>query len=860
MEIKIFSPMDGEIKKIEECSDSMFAQKMMGDGFLIVPTSNELYSPFYKGNVAMIFDTKHAVFLESDNLKMLIHVGIDTVSLNGKPFKLNVEQNNKVDLNTKIMTIDFNQIAQKNLVTETPIVFEESNLSTFKIKKLNTGKVKKGDLVALIEYEIKKESQVKKEKIELIGFESKYLTSAKQFIKNVGGFSNFEEVYNCMTRLRFKIIDKEKVDVQKISNNELVKGTVWNGNELQVIIGGECYKVKDEISNIQAGVYDQETQETKIFIKPKFSKRFLAAITGIMTPQIPTLMAVALLAALQALLVSTNAIVDASQFENVADAGLFAATMYILSKIGFSLMGVLFCISTAKYFKGNIMMAALIGLTITSRMLFSGNIIPIEEAKFGNWTSSDLAGPGWLLFKIGSFPILVKGYEGSVLPFIAAAILMVYLDKWIKSWINPTVDIVFRPFMVYTIICVVTLFVFGPALGMVEFGLSQICILFEKIPLGLGVALFAMLWQIMVLTGVHVAVIMSIMIGTLFQNPVIPTSLDIATAIGSFGQVGAAIGLIVVTRNSQLKNYTIGCLTAGMLGISEPIIYGATLPKVRPFIGGCIGAGLGGLMLGLLNIKASIVSGLGVFSITAVTGFVNQLLFILCWLVAIGGGALFTILLYSEKWDEIKFSKKQFGKINSIISKILIANGLEQKEAKEKINLIEKQYIDELENSKLIFKNYYKYFILKTKYEAKLNLILAKEEKNKRILFAKAKKLLDNEKADQEKVNEAIIKSNDYNLSSQKAELNNKINEWNIENEKVIKEYDLTIAKLTQMYNDTLKELAKISNFENIMKFENNLYNGINSVKINFGVLDEKDFTFSKEDKKIVKELLTISN
>ncbi|WP_339034902.1 glucose PTS transporter subunit IIA [Spiroplasma endosymbiont of Cantharis rufa] len=856
MEIKIYAPFDGEIKKIEECSDSMFAQKMMGDGFLIVPSSNQMYSPFKQSIVELVFDTKHAIFLESNDLKLLIHVGMDTVSLEGEPFKLNVSEKDSINLNSKIMNVDFKKIKDAKLLIETPIVFDQSNLLKFNIKKLKLGNVKRGEEIAIIEYELYQKD--KNNKVELIGFESKYLITAKQFIKNVGGLSNFEEVYNCMTRLRFKVIDKAKVDIQAIAKNELVKGTVWNGNELQVIIGGECYKVKDEIINVKAGIYEKEKEGKSIFIKPKFSKRFLAAITGIMTPQIPTLMAVALLAALQALLVSTGAIVDASQYENVADAGLFAASMYILSKIGFSLMGVLFCISTAKYFKGNIMMAALIGLTITSRMLFSGTIIPIETARFGDWTKSDLAGPGWLLFKIGSFPILVKGYEGSVLPFIAAAMLMVYLDKWIKSWINPTVDIVFRPFLVYTLVSIVTLFAFGPILGMVEFGLSQVCILFEKIPLGLGVALFAMLWQIMVLTGVHVAVIMSIMIGTLFQSPVIPTSLDIATAIGSFGQVGAAIGLIVVTRNSQLKNYTIGCLTAGMLGISEPIIYGATLPKIRPFIGGCIGAGLGGLLVGLLNIKASIVSGLGVFSITAVTGFTNQALFVLCWVVAIGAGALFTILLYSEKWDEVKFTKKQFKKINSILLKILVSSGFEIKEAKQKLMDTEKKYMEQLESSKLIFKEYYKYFIVKSKYEAKINLLLVKEEKNKRVLFEKAKKIIENSKIKEDKKQLAILKSNNYNLKDKISELNNKLNQLDVESKEIIMNYNLTLDKLEISYGNTLKELANISNFENILKFENSLYNGINSIKINFGVLDEREYLFSKNDKKIAIENLEV--
>ncbi|ASZ08792.1 hypothetical protein CK556_00220 [Mesoplasma chauliocola] len=845
MEIKIYAPVDCEILSIDKCSDSTFSQKLLGDGFLVKPKMGNFSLPFDEANVVMVFDTKHAYGFDIEGLGILIHCGLETVNLNGEPFKTLLEPNQKIIKGKKIFDVDLKLLKDKKISSETPIVFDKK----ITINNFKEGNYKKGDLVCTVTF-VKEKAELKNEIPKLNSFESKYLVAAKQFIQNVGGFENFSDVYNCMTRLRFKINDKSKVSIKEISQNELVKGTVWNGSELQVIIGGECYKVKDEIINLKNNPnYEVTSEKKEVFIKPKMSKRFLAAVTGIMTPQIPTLMAVALLAATQALLVSLNIIPDASQMPNAADAGLFPATIYILSKVGFSLMGVLFCISTAKYFKGNVIMAALIGLTITSRMLFSGEVIDIETAKFGDWTQSDVAGPGWLLFKIGSFPILVKGYEGSVLPFIAAAILMVYLDNWIKSWINPTVDIIFRPFLVYTAVSVATLFIFGPALGMVEFGLSQICILFEKIPLGLGIALFAMLWQVMVLSGVHVAVIMSIMIGTLFQSPVVPTSLDIATAIGSFGQVGAAIGLIFVTRNSQLKNYTTGCLAAGFLGISEPIIYGATLPKIRPFIGGCIGAGIGGWLLGLLNIKASVVSGLGVFSITAVSGFADQALFILCWVVTIATGALFTILLYSEKWDEYKYSKKQFRKINKILLPIFKNKNEDLNLIKEKLNKIENVYLEEVQKNKSLFNKYYKYFILKTKYESKTNLLIQKEEKIKRKLYNNAERMLSKEKVDKVKLNKAIIKSNDFNLDKEKNEINKKLIELKNLNSEMISEYNEMIKNLTISSEKALNDLAKLSRFEEITKFKTNMHNAINSVEINFGVIDEQEQLFNKQDR-----------
>ena len=85
--IKIYAPLTGEYVKIEDIPDPVFAQKMMGEGFGINPTEGEVVSPI-EGKVDNVFPTKHAVGLKAENgLELLVHIGLDTVQLDGKGLK-----------------------------------------------------------------------------------------------------------------------------------------------------------------------------------------------------------------------------------------------------------------------------------------------------------------------------------------------------------------------------------------------------------------------------------------------------------------------------------------------------------------------------------------------------------------------------------------------------------------------------------------------------------------------------------------------------------------------------------------------------------------------------------------------------
>lgn len=132
----ITAPLAGKVASITEAPDEIFAQKMMGDGVVIFPTENILAAPI-DGEITMIFPTKHALGIKSnDGIEILIHVGLDTVKLEGKPFNLFVTEGQKVKQGDKLMEIDFAMVEAAGCSIATPLVITSQN--QFEIINLGT--------------------------------------------------------------------------------------------------------------------------------------------------------------------------------------------------------------------------------------------------------------------------------------------------------------------------------------------------------------------------------------------------------------------------------------------------------------------------------------------------------------------------------------------------------------------------------------------------------------------------------------------------------------------------------------------------------------------------------------------------
>ncbi len=135
----INAPLTGRVAPINEAPDEIFAQKMMGDGIVIFPTENILVAPV-SGKITMIFPSKHAIGIKtSDDVEILIHIGLDTVKLEGKPFTLLVNEGQEVKQGDKLMEIDFEMIEKAGYSSATPVIITSQN--RFEIISMGNNKI-----------------------------------------------------------------------------------------------------------------------------------------------------------------------------------------------------------------------------------------------------------------------------------------------------------------------------------------------------------------------------------------------------------------------------------------------------------------------------------------------------------------------------------------------------------------------------------------------------------------------------------------------------------------------------------------------------------------------------------------------
>ncbi|MUK88557.1 PTS glucose transporter subunit IIA [Ornithinibacillus sp. L9] len=125
----IIAPIDGEIVALEEVPDPVFSQKMMGDGVAIKPTSGKIVAPV-DGEVVQVAPTKHAIGIRAeDGTEILIHVGLETVSLNGEGFTVDVNTGDQVSVGQPMLTVNLEYVKENAKDIITPIVITNSNNS-----------------------------------------------------------------------------------------------------------------------------------------------------------------------------------------------------------------------------------------------------------------------------------------------------------------------------------------------------------------------------------------------------------------------------------------------------------------------------------------------------------------------------------------------------------------------------------------------------------------------------------------------------------------------------------------------------------------------------------------------------------
>lgn len=479
----------------------------------------------------------------------------------------------------------------------------------------------------------------------------KYEQLARDILKEVGGKENINSLTHCITRLRFKLKDESKANDDNLKNMDGVVTVMHSAGQYQVVIGNHVpavYADVCEIAGIAAGGAADEEEEAP---KGVFNK-LIDIISGCFSPILGPMCAAGIIKGLNALL---NFLLGASY----AASG----TYMVLNAIGdavFYFMPVMLGYSSAKKFKLNPVTGMLIGAALCYPTI-QANALKAAGKAVG---SLGILGSYYKTF--AGIPWIAANYTSTVVPVLVVTALASKIQKLAKKLVPEMLQNFFVPFFVLLISLPVGFLIIGPVVSLTTNALSTgFTSLFKMSPV-VGGALVGFFWQILIIFGLHWALIPLAMINltTLGYDNILASSF-----VASFAQTAALFAMFLKMKDEKRKALALPAVVSGICGVTEPSIYGFTLPAKKPFIISCIGGAMGAAFTSAMNAPKYIMGGLGIFGIVNfispkgdARGMYMQLIGVV---IAMAISFALTFILWSDnseaKTDETKAPEKASG-------------------------------------------------------------------------------------------------------------------------------------------------------------------------------------------------------
>lgn len=426
----------------------------------------------------------------------------------------------------------------------------------------------------------------------------KYQELASKIVENVGGKENINGLTHCITRLRFKLKNEEKANDEILKNMDGVVTVMRAGGQYQVVIGNHVPVVFEEV--IKAGnlTFDEAVSTEKM--RP--FDMLIDGISGCFQPFLAILAAGGMIRGLTAFLVFLGAFDRGSgtfvMFDNIGDSV-------------FQFMPVIIGLTAARKFKVNEFVGMLLGAALMNPSLSLEALSGAAEAPLTTIFSGTIF-EAPIYQTVFGIPWIARNYASSVIPIIFIVLLASQIQKPIKKLVPEMIANFFVPFFTVLITMPLGFLLVGPVF---TFATDILMAGFETLlalsPVIYG-AIVGFFWQILVMFGLHWAIVpMGLMQFSVngWQNIMTPV------AVVSFGQTAALTALYFKLRNPKDKAIAIPAIVSGIVGITEPAIYGFTLPRKKIFIFTCVGGALGGAYSGLMNLTSWNQGGLGIFTI-----------------------------------------------------------------------------------------------------------------------------------------------------------------------------------------------------------------------------------------------------
>lgn len=449
---------------------------------------------------------------------------------------------------------------------------------------------------------------------------SKYDGLVHDIIENIGGKSNVISLTHCVTRLRFKLKDEKKANDEIIKALDGVITLMHSAGQYQIVIGNNVGDVFDVLCK-ELDLDSNKQQESNVMPKMTVKEKFIDLITSIFMPSISILCACGMIKGLNSVL----------QFAGLytGDSGIFI----LLNSIGdcvFFFFPIVIGYNSAIKFKLN----SYVGMMIGAALCYPA-INGVDLSLFGITMNVT--------------------YTSTVIPVILTVAIAAPMERFLNRIIPDMIKSFFTPMIVLLVSTILGFMIIGPISNVFSTSISNMLLnVYDLSPILAGI-LIGGLWQIMVVFGIHMTlVILAIMnIANGMPDPILSLSV-----FAAFAQSAVVLAILLKTKNQKLKALCVPAFISGMFGVTEAAIYGITLPRIKLFVVSCIGSALAGGYAGFVGLKYHQMAGLGIFEIPALfpaTGVSKVIIqCIIASLIAFAISFILAVIIHKDEPSEIE--------------------------------------------------------------------------------------------------------------------------------------------------------------------------------------------------------------
>lgn len=483
----------------------------------------------------------------------------------------------------------------------------------------------------------------------------KYEKLATQILENVGGKENINSLTHCITRLRFKLKDESKANDDVLKNMDGVVTVMKSGGQYQVVIGNHVPHVYADVCEVAGISADADTaggaEEKNLFNK------LIDILSGCFQPILGPMCAGGIIKGINAILI----FILGATYKTTG-------TYIMLNAIGdavFFFMPIILGYSAARKFKVNVVTGMIIG----AALCYSSVQASAMSALGDPIGSLPLVGDYYTTFL--GIPWIGTTFTSSVFPVVVIMALAGKIEALAKKYIPEVIQTFFVPVVTLLVSLILGFLIIGPVVVTATNLLKDMFTAIYTFSPILMAVVVGLVWQVLVIFGLHWSLVpISIMNITTYGFD----TILIGSFSASFAQVGAIVAMYFKLNNPKTKQLVLPATISGIFGVTEPAIYGLSLPKKVPFLMSCIAAAIASSIMGIFGVLKYTTGGLGIFS---VVNFISpegdafgMWIAIITAVVATVLGFVLTIIFFKDK--EVVETKEE--KITTKVNKETIVS------------------------------------------------------------------------------------------------------------------------------------------------------------------------------------------